>query len=67
MKLEMAILFSSGGTEGTWETLVIDVPKATPNMTYAEKDAVARDRFFEIEEYDSCVGAYLFNDVVEEF
>lgn len=67
MKLEMAVLHSTGGAEGTWNTVIIDVPNIAPGMTYAMMDAIAREYFHGLDEFDDCVGAYLFNDVVEDF
>jgi len=66
MKVEMAVLYSHGGAEGFWETVVIDVPTITPDMDYSEMDMLAREFFYTLEEYDECAGCYLFNEDYEK-
>lgn len=64
MKLEMAVLYSNGGAEGYWETVVIDVPEAEPAMAYEQLDRIGRGHILTMEEYDDCVGCYLFSELV---
>jgi len=60
MYVTMALLYSTGGPEGMWETKRIFVPHITSDMTYEEQDKEAREYFYNELDEDDVTGAYLF-------
>ena len=66
MLLEMAVLYSDGGSQGFWETVVIKVPEGNQGRPYHELDLLGREHIFRDDTYSECAGAYLFNERYEE-
>ena len=66
MKLEMAVLYSDGGGEGSWKLEIVEVPEAYRSLPYHELDLIGRDRIFANETFSECAGTYLFNERVLE-
>jgi hypothetical protein len=66
MKLEMAVLYSDGSSQGSWKTVIVEVPEAYRGLPYYELDMIGRDRIFTDDTFSECAGTYLFNERADE-
>lgn len=66
MKLEMAVLYSDGSSQGSWETVIVEVPEANRGNPYHMLDILGRACIFADDKFSECAGTYLFNERVEE-
>ncbi len=66
MKLEMAVLYSDGSSQGYWNTEIVEVPEANRGNPYPLLDMLGRACIYADDEFSECAGTYLFNERVDE-
>ena len=61
MLLDMAVLWSVGGPEGSWEVVRVEIPDENKNLSYHELDDIGRKLIYKNDKYDDIAGTYLFS------
>jgi len=60
MKIEMAVLWSVGGGEGTWETVELELPDVLLNARQHVIEHAGRVHIYADPQYDDIAGCYLY-------
>jgi hypothetical protein len=60
----MAVLWSFGGPEGSWELVIVEIPDENLGRPYHELDEIGRKLIYDDDKYDDIAGTYLFNSTL---